>query len=58
MQTASKHSGKAKQSDYLLTDDTLKERFGRSPLFPEKIEKATQIMSLVRQKQAKKQKPL
>ncbi|CAN5488396.1 hypothetical protein BH09BAC4_BH09BAC4_24760 [soil metagenome] len=58
MKTVSKHLGKANQSDYLLTDDTLKERFGQSPLFTEKIEKATQIMSLVRQKQIKNQKPL
>lgn len=46
---------KAKQP-LLLTDDTLKERFGPSPSFPEKNEKATRIMSLVRKKQAEHQK--
>ena len=54
MQTTSKPAKKAKQPQ-LLIDDTLKERFGPSPLFPDKIEKATRIMSLVRQKQAEQQ---
>jgi hypothetical protein len=33
------------------TNDSLKETFGPSPLFSEKINKATRIMTLVRKKQ-------
>ena len=51
MHTTSRITKKAKQS-LILTDDSLTERFGPSPLFPEKIEKATRIMSMVRKKQA------
>ena len=47
MQPISKPSKKTKKP-LLLTDDTLKERSGSPALFAEKIEKATQIMSLVR----------
>lgn len=32
-------------------DETLDERFGNEPLFPEKISEATRIMTLVRKKQ-------
>lgn len=32
-------------------DEKLDERFGKEPLFPEKIAKATRIMTMVREKQ-------
>ena len=35
-------------------NDALKDQFGSAPLFPEKIEKATRIMTLVRKKQQNK----
>lgn len=54
MSTTTKQASKAKQS-LLLTDDTLKERFGDTPLFTGKIEKATAIMELVRAQQRKQQ---
>lgn len=53
MQSAAKHPKKVKQTAPLSIDDTLKERFGQAPLFPEKIEKAIQIMAQVRENQAK-----
>lgn len=52
MQATSKPNKKPKQPT-LLIDDTLKEHTDSSPLFVRKIEKATQITSRVRAKQAK-----
>ena len=53
MQTLKKTQNAVEQPGVQINDE-LKEQFGAVPLFPEKIEKATRIMTLVRKKQRDK----
>ncbi|GEM_PF-6708940 len=50
MKTASVDNSK---KPLVLTDETLNERFGKSPLFKAKLEKAVAIMTVVREKESK-----
>lgn len=54
MSTTTKQVGKVKRP-LMLTDDTLKEDFGKKPLFTGKIKKATTIMERVRAQQRDQQ---
>lgn len=49
-----KNTHKITERPEIQINDELKEQFGQVPLFPEKIEKATRIMMLVREKQRAK----
>jgi hypothetical protein len=55
METLKKPKKTVADLDVIL-DDRLDERFGREPLFPEKIANATQIMAMVREKQGEDKK--